>query len=191
MNLDKLRDTDNFRDLISEKNEDLFINKEFQTLAKKFNVTTTNLNNIEDLIYLGFKYDDQYIVPEYQRNLVWTLEQKQKLIKSVLVGNPIGDFLFKEEVNKKRDTFYYTVIDGQQRIEALRGFALGEFPLEDGRYLKELNYWDGRSFFEYNTFQGLKIRGISLKEEIEIYLQKNDGGTTHTKEEIETARLFI
>ena len=185
-----LRKNNNFRQLINQE-ESSHSDREFKTLKDKFNISSASLNNIEDLVYLGFQYDDKYIVPEYQRELVWTLEQKQSLIKSVLVGNPIGDFLFKEETNKKRDTFHYTIIDGQQRLNALREFSTGVFPLEDGRFLKDLTSWDGRSFFEYNTFVGLKIRGISLEEEIEIYLQRNAGGTTHTKEEIDLAKSFL
>ena len=185
-----LRNNNNFRQLINQE-ESSHSDREFQTLKDKFNISSASLNNIEDLVYLGFQYDDKYIIPEYQRELVWTLEQKQSLIKSVLVGNPIGDFLFKEETNKKRDTFYYTIIDGQQRLNALREFSTGVIPLEDGRFLKDLTSWDGRSFFEYNTFVGLKIRGISIDEEIEIYLQRNAGGTTHTQEEINLAKSFL
>jgi hypothetical protein len=187
---DILRQNDNFRQLINQ-NKSSYSDREFLTLKDKFNISSASLNNIEDLIYLGFQYDDEYIIPEYQRELVWTLEQKQSLIKSVLIGNPIGDFLFKEETNKKRDTFYYTVIDGQQRLNALREFAAGIIPLEDGRFLKDLTSWDGRNFFEYDTFVGIKIKGISINEEIEIYLQRNAGGTTHTQEEINLAKSFL
>ena len=185
-----LRKETHFRNLISDV-ESKPSEKEFLTLSDKYNVSSASLNNIEDLIFLGFQYNDKYIIPEYQRELVWTTEQKQDLIQSVLVGNPIGDFLFKEETNKKRDTFFYTIIDGQQRLNALREFATGSLSLKDGRYIKDLSQWDGRSFFEYNTFVGLKIRGISLKEEINIYLQRNQGGTIHTKEELDLAKSFI
>ena len=187
---DKLRKEDNFRNLISQEKSD-YKDREFLGLADKFNVSSASLNNIEDLVFLGFQYDDEYIIPDYQRDLVWTTEQKQDLIQSVLLGNPIGDFLFKEETNKKRDTFFYTIIDGQQRLNALREFATSELSLKDGRFLTDLSEWDGRSFFEYNTFVGLKIRGITLEEEINIYLARNQGGTIHTQSELDLAKSFL
>ena len=184
-NLDK-----NYRLLINQKTTP-HTDKEFLSLTDRFNVSAASINSIEDLVFLGFEYDDTYTVPNYQRNLVWTIEQKQALIKSVLVGNPIGDFLFKVTTNDKRDTFHYSIIDGQQRLNALREFAVGNLPLADGRFLKDLNHWDGRSFFEYSTFSGLKIKDISTEEEISIYLQRNAGGTSHTAEEINLAKSFL
>lgn len=189
-NIDTLRSVDNFRNLINQEKSE-YNSKEFKTLSEKFNVSSASLNSIVDLIFLGMEYDDVYIVPEYQRNLVWSLEQKQDLVMSVLLGNPICDFLFKEIVDRKNDKFTYYIIDGQQRLNALREFALGNFALKDGRFLKDLNAWDGRSFFEYNTFIGLKIRDISLEDEVKIYPQRNAGGTTHTKAEIELAKEFL
>jgi len=186
--MESLRDK-SFRNLIT-KDGSKYKDREYTSLSDKFKISTASLNTIEDLVFLGLKYDDKYIVPEYQRNLVWTLEQKQSLIRSVLLGNPIGDFLFKEE-RILSDVLYYTVIDGQQRLNALREFALGKFPLEDGKYLKDLKYWDARSFFEYDTYTGIKIKNISLEDEIELYIQRNGGGTTHTKDEINKAKEYL
>ena len=188
---ESLKNGKNFRELISQNDKVKSSTKEFYDLKDRFNVSSASLNCIEDLIFLGFQYDDTYTVPDYQRNLVWTTKQKQSLILSVLNGNPIGDFLFGKESNHKEAIFHYRIIDGQQRLNALREFAVGDLSLPDGRYLKDLNYWDGRSFFQYDTFVAFAIKGISEEQEIELYLQRNDGGTTHTKKDIEKAKSFL
>lgn len=164
--------------------------REFSSFLDKFDITNSFLN-IEALVFLGFKYDDTYNIPEYQRELKWTEFQKQSLIQSILLGNPIGDFLIKEVEYNDGSTFHYYVIDGQQRINALREFAVGSLRLFDGRTIKELNYRDGRAFFEYRTFNGWKVKNISIEDEIQLYLDRNVGGTNHTKEEIDKAKNFL
>lgn len=164
--------------------------KEFKSFLDRFDICKSFLN-IEALVFLGFKYDDTYNIPEYQRELKWTKIQKQSLIQSILLGNPIGDFLIKEVEDNDGATFHYYIIDGQQRINAIREFAIGKLKLADGRTIKDLHYSDGRAFFDYSTFNGWKVRNISLEDEVKLYLEKNIGGTNHTKREIDKARRFI
>ena len=65
-----------------------------------------------------------------QRDLVWSLYQKQQLIISVLKGIKIPGLCVvqKKEVDAKGRTFL--VIDGKQRFSTLLSFARGEFPIE-------------------------------------------------------------
>jgi uncharacterized protein with ParB-like and HNH nuclease domain len=142
---------------------------------------------------LGLEYDDVLIIPDYQRDLVWTLKQKQDLILSILYGNPIGDFLIKRENDKTKGEIqvYWTVIDGQQRINALKGFVQGEFCLVNGDYFSDLKYWDVREFLFNYQINCNVVRDISYEEEIELYLAKNLGGTAHTKEEIQKAKDLL
>ena len=146
---------------------------------------------------LGFEDDDSYIIPEYQRNLVWTLKQKQDLILSILNGNTIGDFLFKKEYKKddngrkKFGSIKWYVIDGQQRVNTLREFILNKFSLNNGMTFKDLKYSDARYFLNDYEVITWSIEDISLNEEIDIYLKRNSGGTTHTEQEIEKAKKFL
>lgn len=106
---------------------------DFVSLVDKYRMSRLDAS-LSEVIFIGLKYDDEYIIPEYQRKLKWKLKQKQDFIISVLIDNPIGDFVFKETKSHLGATFHYSVIDGQQRINALREFAMNQFPLEDGRY---------------------------------------------------------
>ncbi len=65
----------------------------------------------------------------YQRKLVWTLEEKQKLVESVLKRYPIPAVLLAE-----RDDGGYEVIDGLQRIHTLMSFIEQAFPTLDQRF---------------------------------------------------------
>lgn len=59
----------------------------------------------------------------YQRGSVWTDEQRRNLIRSLLMGIPTGTVIVAEQpVSTAR---YLRVLDGKQRIEAIRSFAAG------------------------------------------------------------------
>lgn len=165
--------------------------REFISLQKKYRMSNQSINYVYQLIMLGFEYEDTYVIPEYQRNLVWKKSQKQELINSIFTGNPIGDFLVKKVEKKDGVAVEWHIIDGQQRIEAIREFFMNKFPLKDGKYFKDLKYWDARDFLESYKINVWCVEKISLEQEIEIYLNRNCGGTTHTKKEIDKAKNFI
>lgn len=161
------------------------VEHEFESLVDKYGMQRVD-SQLSEVILIGLKYDDEYIIPEYQRDLVWSLKQKQDLIMSVLIDNPIGDFVFKEVRINKGATFHYSVIDGQQRINALREFVTNQFPMEDGRFFSNLLYWDQRRVFERRVMY-YTVPNASLEDEIDIYLGRNKGGTAHTKKELDKA----
>ena len=171
------------------------LKREYLQLKDKFRVNTSDCRRIYQLILLGYEYDDKYIVPEYQRDLVWTLKQKQNLIKSILYGNPIGDFLVKKEFGKDANgrpnelEIIWSIIDGQQRVNTIREFFSNKFKI-DNKYFKDLNYWDAKNFIE-TEITLYSIENITLEQEIEIYLNRNIGGTNHSKKDIDKAKNFI
>ncbi len=72
--------------------------------------------------------------PEYQRRLRWTNAQKSKLIESLLLNIPIPPVFFYEA-----DAARYEVMDGQQRLNAIRDFFAGDFQLSGLKVLTPLN----------------------------------------------------
>ena len=73
--------------------------------------------DINDLLLKGREYGDRFIIPEYQRGLVWSDEQKVNLIKSIMTGVPIGTFVFARQAYdrqtlKKLPTRTYYLLDG-------------------------------------------------------------------------------
>lgn len=74
------------------------------------------------------------IRPEYQRRLRWTTPQKSKLIESLLLNIPIPSiYLFESEAAR------YEVMDGQQRLNAIKQFLNNEFRLSSLNVLWPLN----------------------------------------------------
>jgi hypothetical protein len=70
--------------------------------------------------------DDKLVVNrKYQRKLVWTQEEKQSLIDSILNDYPIPLILFAEKTTN--GTSFYEIIDGMQRLNAIFGFVEHEF----------------------------------------------------------------
>jgi len=63
---------------------------------------------------------------EVQRRSVWTLEQKQDLIDSVIFGYPIPPLYFIDKKDEK-----YWVLDGQQRCRSVTEYMNNEFALSD------------------------------------------------------------
>lgn len=60
----------------------------------------------------------------YQRKLVWTISEKQKLIDSILSKYPVPLILLASIENGK-----YEIIDGMQRLNAFFGFIENQFPI--------------------------------------------------------------
>lgn len=65
------------------------------------------------------KYDNGKLIidPEFQRNLVWTLEKRSKFIESVILNFPIPPWYVNQTVEGK-----YIIVDGLQRTSTLHQF---------------------------------------------------------------------
>lgn len=82
-------------------------------------------------IYSWFRKDKLFVNRRYQRKLVWTLLEKQKLIESILKGYPIPAILLAE---RKELPGTYEIIDGLQRLHVIVSFIETAFPTLDGAY---------------------------------------------------------
>lgn len=76
------------------------------------------LPQIRDLIDKGEVLN---LRPEYQRRLRWSTPQKSRLIESLLLNIPIPPVFLYES-----DAARYEVMDGQQRLNAVREFIEGD-----------------------------------------------------------------
>lgn len=80
-------------------------------------------------LYGWYSENKLWVNRRYQRKLVWTLEEKQKLVESVLRRYPIPAILLAE-----REGGGYEVIDGLQRLHTLTSFIETAFTTLDDRY---------------------------------------------------------
>lgn len=97
-------------------------------------------SNSKSLLYVYTDYrDDKFIVNRrYQRKLVWTLEEKQAFIDSIIRGYSVPLFLFAQSTQTK-DTEKWEILDGMQRLNAICSFIENEF---DIAYEGEKGYFD-------------------------------------------------
>lgn len=148
------------------------------------------IQDIDDLVLKGKHYDDDdFIIPEYQRGLVWSDEQKVNLIKSIMTGVPIGTFVYARQAYDRKTwkelpkrTYY--LLDGQQRLNAIQGFLDNEFAV-DGYFFKDLPYLDKRAFIGFSNFSSMILNEPTPEQELDFYFTLNFGGTAHTKADLE------
>jgi hypothetical protein len=113
-----------------------------------------------------------------QRTFVWTLEQQQELIRSVLFGRAIPDVcIVAHEINAQKDV--YQVIDGKQRLTTLINFIQGKFDV-DGYTFKDF----GRDFLTLVKIKCVMYysdqdRPITDEQKIGLFKLINFSGTEH------------
>ena len=142
------------------------------------------------------------LIPEFQRNFVWTIDQSSLLIESFLLGLPVPQvFFYVDQENKN------LVIDGQQRILSVVFFLEGYFgseTLQGKRQVFRLTGLDDRSPFAKKrladldepsqrklrnaVLRAINIRQLDPKGEhtsvYHIFERLNTGGTPLKPQEI-------
>jgi uncharacterized protein with ParB-like and HNH nuclease domain len=74
----------------------------------------------------------RFILPPFQRPLVWTHQQQVRLIESIWSGLPIGAYVYnRAALDNACDCW---LLDGQQRITAILAYMNGEFEVFDWRF---------------------------------------------------------
>lgn len=81
-----------------------------------------------------YEKGDFIVNRKYQRKLVWTVEEKQQFVNSVLSDYPVPLILLAATSDGK-----YEIIDGMQRLNAIFAFIKGEFAVE---YAGQTGYFD-------------------------------------------------
>ncbi len=125
---------DEFYDFIVEDDFEIIDPDEFFAKNAFRLIYQTNnffLPQLKDLIERGEVLN---LRPEYQRRLRWKVTQKSRLIESLLLNIPVPPiFLYESEAAR------YEVMDGQQRLNAVKEFLSGDFALTGLQVLKPLN----------------------------------------------------
>lgn len=141
-------------------------------------------------------FDPQIPLPDpkvkgFQRGRVWSRNQMDRFVESLLLGCPVPGIFLVEQPGKR-----YLVLDGQQRLTTLASFYDDELKLvnvEDD--LKSLTYStltdEQRRFIDDTFIQAVIIRtptSVSEYESIyQIFERLNSGGTNLQPHEIRVA----
>lgn len=167
---------------------------------KSYNEGFERVDLNTDFMYLLEMYDrgELFMDPVYQRDFVWTTEQKRLYIKNLFEDKASIRPTFieytetLEDGTRKRVT---EVLDGKQRIKALIDFYNNEFDV-DGLYYKDLHYLD-QIFFDrldvvYTRIMNREGRkDLKLETKIELFLEINMLGTRMSDEDLKKAQALL
>jgi hypothetical protein len=139
--------------------------------------------------------------PDYQRAHVWTRVQQLRYVEYMLVGGEVGrNITFNCPGWMSNFKGPFELVDGKQRIEAVRAFMRDELAVFTGLngYYYDKNYPRGLRCSEFEGRMGhhvgLKFRVCEVAtrvEVLELYLNINAGGTPHTEEELDRVRELL
>jgi hypothetical protein len=135
-----------------------------QDLLDKYNNKTLDLN------------------PSYQRRFIWSLNDQQTLINSIINGYAIPNLFLLE---KEKDNF--EMVDGQQRSRTILGFVNQQFKTFD----KQLYSNEAFGFLMNYKIAVIIIEKINAGENIEeFYALVNKAGVHLNRPELKKAEYF-
>lgn len=159
---------------------------------------------------------DLDINPPYQRGAVWTEDQRVALMRSLLSGVPVPTLIVNDRHGQhwtdtatydrhSGSTPSYAVVDGKQRLLCLKAWFDGELAIpaswieaeqidhteetSDGPYVRStgLNDLGRRATGERILLPIGEAMAGSVREEAEIYLLVNGGGTPQSEADMDNA----
>lgn len=146
--------------------------------------------DLEMVIKTYTERDGLNLDPEFQRAHVWTRAQQVAYVEYVLQGGEVGKNLTFNCPNWQtnlNDIGPYEIVDGKQRLEAVRAFMRDDFPAHGhlrSEYTDHIRYHIGN--FKW------RICSLETREEVlQLYLNINAGGTPHTKKELDRVRKLL
>ncbi|MGB7406181.1 MAG: DUF262 domain-containing protein [Pacificimonas sp.] len=146
-------------------------------------------------VYVSRFEDDEsgrFYVPEYQRKLAWRPQQQSEFIESLLVGLPIPFLFFYQTADGRME-----IVDGSQRMRAMRAFLNEELRLKDLMLVPELNGFRFKDLPKdrRNKIEDVTIRTIVLdtstdpSTRAEMFARINKSGTVANEAEIRRGSL--
>jgi len=113
-------------------------------------------------LYDQIKRENIDLDPTFQRRAAWDPVRQSRLVESIIVGMPIPNIVLAE---KKDNRGQFMVIDGKQRLIALKSFIEGDLVLKgldirtdlNGAEFNKLESSD-RNYFENSTIRTTLIR---------------------------------
>ncbi len=102
-------------------------------------------------LYRDYREGNLLVNRRYQRKLVWFIEEKQRLIDSILKGYPIPLILLAEKTDSA-NRGKYEIIDGIQRLNAIFTFIENAFDYE-GKYFDVNEFTRAKQLADEGEFE--------------------------------------
>lgn len=127
------------------------------------------------------------INPEFQRNMVWGLEQKSQFIESLILNIPLPPIYLYQDIKGR-----YILVDGLQRTTTISDFYDNKFQLKGLRALPKYNdvYFKQLEENIQTRIEDKKILIYVIKPSMPLYIvydifnRINTGGIQLTRQEI-------
>lgn len=167
--------------------EEIGVVKPYDPDLIRVETSTMSLRQVNDMMKDG----DIDLSPDFQRNTVWDIQRKCRLIESILLRIPLPVFYFSAD-NSGR----LSVVDGLQRLTAIKEFMSNKLPLKNLEYLNDCmgcTYNEGELKLDERLYRRFNLTQITTnvidassptKVKYDIFRRLNTGGRPLNQQEL-------
>lgn len=149
--------------------------------------STMSLRQVYDMIM----DEDINLSPDFQRNAIWDNRRKCRLIESILLRIPLPVFYFSADKEGK-----LSVVDGLQRLTAIKEFMDNKLPLSALEYLDSCvgcTYNNGNNKLDERLYRRFNLTQITIniidsssptRVKYDIFRRLNTGGRPLNAQEL-------
>lgn len=148
--------------------------------------STMSLRQVNDMIKDG----DINLSPDFQRRAIWDCHRKCRLIESILLRIPLPVFYFSADRSGQ-----LSVVDGLQRLTAIKEFMENKLPLEGLEYLDDCKgcTYNGEHRLDERMYRRFNLTQITTnvidsssptKVKYDIFRRLNTGGRPLNAQEL-------
>lgn len=128
----------------------------------------------------------------FQRDFCWSLKDNQLFIESIYNRVDLGKIIFQRHKYEDRLTKGdSSIIDGKQRLNALKGFVNNEYPDLQGYYFKDFSEYAVRRFDEIQISYGELKYNCSDEIILKIFLNVNYTGVQMSENHLQFIKSLI
>lgn len=162
----------------------------------KYDINNTVIKASSDNPFVFVNGDKKY----YQRPLCWSLEDKQLLIDSIYNYVDCGKILIRnrgwrelEKLEKEgHELAWKDIVDGKQRLNAVKAFMDNEFADSSGNYFKDLSTVAQRKLTSNQLFSYSELPENTPDDTvIRQFLKLNFAGVPQSKEHLEYVKSLL
>lgn len=161
-----------------------------KVMARNKDIRNTYLQqSVEGLLekVLSFGVDFE---PDYQRDFVWTDDDREKLIDSVYNNIEIGKFVFVRLPWQGKEYPTYQILDGKQRLSALLDFYLNRFKYK-GYYFNDLLREDQYWFKNFSVSVAELPETLSREQILRQFILLNTTGHVMEEKQLEKVQKLL